>query len=83
MNWSDYIGWFGFAVVLISYAMVATRHWRVRSIANQVGNIVGPGSLGINSFTYKAWVPVVLNVIWVSMAIYTLLQLLSQREKKI
>ncbi len=80
MNWSDYLGWLGFAAVLFSYAQVATRRWRVRSVPNQVGNIVGPGFLGINSFVYHAWVPVALNVIWVSMALYTLIQLLRHKE---
>lgn len=81
MNASDAIGWFGFVLVLFSYAMVAMRQWRVRSIPNQLGNIIGPGSLGINSFFYKAWVPVALNVIWVSIAIYILLQIIRQKEQ--
>ncbi|OGQ44540.1 MAG: hypothetical protein A3H42_00985 [Deltaproteobacteria bacterium RIFCSPLOWO2_02_FULL_46_8] len=81
MNWSDYVGWFGFAVVLFSYAQVALRRWRVRSVPNQVGNIVGPGSLGVNSLVYHAWIPVVLNIIWVSVACFTLIQLLRQKEK--
>ena len=80
MNWSDAIGWFGFVVVLLSYFQVAMHRWRVRSIQNQIGNIIGPGSLGINSFVYHAWVPVVLNIIWVSIAFYTLLQLLRRAE---
>lgn len=81
MNWSDTIGWFGFAVVLFSYFQVALRRWRVRSIQNQIGNIVGPGSLGINSLVYHAWVPVALNVIWISIACYTLLQLSKEIKK--
>lgn len=81
MNFYDAIGWLGFVLVLFSYAMVATRRWRVRSIPNQLGNIIGPGSLGINSFFYKAWVPVALNVIWVSIAIYILLQIIRQKEQ--
>lgn len=75
MHWSDPIGWFGFFVVLFSYAMVALQRWRVRSIPNQLGNILGPGSLGINSFFYQAWVPVALNVLWVSIALWTLLHM--------
>lgn len=81
MNWSDAVGWFGFAVVLFSYFQVASRRWRVRSIQNQIGNIVGPGSLGINSLIYHAWVPVVMNIVWVSVACMTLFQLLRNREK--
>lgn len=81
MNWSDVVGWFGFAIVLLSYAMVATRRWRVRSMENQLGNIVGPGSLGVNSLVYHAWVPVALNIIWVSIALLTLLQILKERKK--
>jgi hypothetical protein len=76
MHWSDAIGWFGFAIVLVSYLMVALQRWHVRSIPNQIGNVLGPGSLGINSFYYHAWVPVVLNVIWVSIAIFTLFQIM-------
>ena len=80
MNFNDAIGWFGFVIVLASYAMVATRRWRVRSVANQVGNVVGPGSLGINSFFYKAWVPLTLNIIWALMALFILFQLIRRKE---
>lgn len=76
MHWSDAVGWFGFAVVLGSYLMVALQCWQVRSIPNQIGNIIGPGSLGINSLYYHAWVPVALNGIWVSIAMMTLIQIL-------
>ncbi|MBI5298786.1 MAG: hypothetical protein HY877_00585 [Deltaproteobacteria bacterium] len=81
MNWSDYVGWFGFAVVLFSYAQVATRRWRVRSVPNQLGNVIGSGSLGINSIIYSAWVPFFLNLIWALIASFTLLQLLRERNK--
>ncbi|PIR20269.1 MAG: hypothetical protein COV45_06875 [Deltaproteobacteria bacterium CG11_big_fil_rev_8_21_14_0_20_47_16] len=81
MHWSDYVGWLGFAIVLGSYLMVALQKWRVRSIPNQLGNIVGPGSLGINSLYHQAWVPVTLNVIWVSVALFTLIQIIHHGRK--
>lgn len=80
MNLYDIFGWLGFAVVLGSYALVATRRWCVRSVGNQVGNILGPGFLGINSFFYEAWVLVALNAIWASIAFYILSQIIGQEE---
>lgn len=75
MNLHDVFGWLGFAIVLGSYAMVATRRWRVRSVGNQVGNMIGSICLIINSFFYQAWVPLVLNVIWALITIVVLLQI--------
>ena len=72
MNFNDAIGWFGFVIVLASYAMVATRRWRVRSVANQVGNVIGSLCLIINSFFYQAWVPLTLNIIWALIAMTVL-----------
>ena len=80
MSWSDYVGWFGFAVVLFSYAQVALRRWRVRSIPNQLGNIVGSGFLGMNSFVYQAWVPFILNAIWAFIAVCALMQILKNKD---
>lgn len=76
MHWSDMIGWFGFAVVLASYSMVALQRWHVRSIPNQIGNIVGASALAFNSLFYDAWVPTVLNLVWMVIAFYTFIQLI-------
>ena len=80
MNWHDAIGWIGFVIVLASYAMVAIRRWRVRSVGNQAGNVLGPALLGLNSFFHEAWVLVALNAIWASIAFYILLQIIGQEE---
>lgn len=75
MNWYDAIGWLGFVSVLASYALVATRFWRVRSVGNQVGNFIGSICLIINCFFYQAWVPLTLNTIWALIAVIVLFQI--------
>lgn len=83
MNWSDYVGWVGSFIVLFSYSQVALRRWRVRSFANQFGNFVGSGCLGLNSFFYQAWVPLVLNLVWSLVAVITIWQLLKISAKQV
>lgn len=80
MNKSDIIGWLGFIIVLFCYWQVATHRWRVRSIPNQIGNLVGSGALALNSFFYNAWVPFVLNVVWALIGIFCLLQLTKEKK---
>lgn len=77
MMWVDILGWFGVVCVVVSYAMVALQRWHVRSIPNQLGNLMGAGALGFNCIVYKAWVPAALNVIWALIALYTLFRLMK------
>ncbi len=75
MHWSDWFGWLGFGIVTVSYAMVAARRWRVRSMVYQLGNLIGSLGIAINSTVYAAWVPALLNYAWAVIAAATLLQL--------
>ncbi len=81
MHWSDYLGWFGFVVLLCSYLMVALRVWHIRSIPSQLGNMIGPASLGINSAFHQATVPIVLNIFWFSIATFTLFRILRHDKQ--
>ena len=77
MIWSDLVGWGGFVIVLGSYFMVALHRWRVCSIKNQIGNILGPSLLSINSYEKMAIVPLILNILWAFIAITTLSRLVT------
>lgn len=76
MHWSDFLGWLGCVLVLGCYLMVAIQRWQVRSLPNQVGNIIGPASISLNCWYYQAWVPLVLNAVWALIALGTLIRIL-------
>ena len=68
----DIVGWLGVATLLIAYALVSTKRIEGDSVIYQVLNLVGAALLIVNSFYYGAFPSVGVNVVWVGIAIYTL-----------
>ena len=68
----DIVGWLGVATLLIAYVLVSTKRMEGDSVMYQVLNLVGAALLIVNSFYYGAFPSVGVNVLWVGIAIYTL-----------
>ena len=68
----DVVGWLGVATLLIAYVLVSTKRIEGDSVIYQVLNLVGAALLIVNSFYYGAFPSVGVNVVWVGIAIYTL-----------
>jgi hypothetical protein len=68
----DVIGWLGVAGLLAAYGLVSAKKLAGDSIIYQTLNLLGAGLLIVNSFYYGAFPSVGINVIWVAIAIYTL-----------
>jgi hypothetical protein len=70
----DILGWSGVAAVLAAYVMVSSKRFEGDSVAYQMLNLVGAGLLIINSSFYGAFPSVGVNIVWVGIAIFTLLR---------
>ena len=70
------IGWLGMMAILVSYILVSLAVIQPRSFAYQA--LSGLGSLGlvIHSTIKKDFQPLVLNIIWLLVAAFVLIQLL-------
>jgi hypothetical protein len=59
------VGWIGMALLISAYALVTTGRILGPSLTFQLMNLVGGGSLMVNSAYYGAWPSAALNLVWV------------------
>ncbi len=69
----DVTGWLGAIALLTAYGLVSAKRLEGNSVRYQVLNLLGGGFLIINSFYYGAYPSVGVNVVWIAIAILTLL----------
>jgi len=69
----DIIGWLGAVFVLYAYLMVSTKKLEGNSLHYQAANISGAFCLIINTYYHHAYPSAVVNVIWIGIAIYSLI----------
>jgi fluoride ion exporter CrcB/FEX len=69
----DIIGWIGAVCVLYAYLMVSTKKLEGNSLHYQAANISGAFFLIINTYYHHAYPSAVVNVIWIGIAIYSLI----------
>jgi len=68
----DIAGWVGVAALLAAYALVSTKRLAGDSAAYQLLNLLGSALLIVNSFYYKAYPSVGVNIAWIGISIYAL-----------
>ncbi|MBI5651247.1 MAG: hypothetical protein HZC40_12515 [Chloroflexi bacterium] len=68
----DLAGWIGVVALLGAYALVSARKLAGDAIAFQILNLVGGALLIVNSFYYGAMPSVVVNVVWIGIAVWTI-----------
>jgi hypothetical protein len=66
-------GWVGMMMILTAYYLVSTKKVTGESNLYQALNFVGAICLIYNTFVQQAWPIMVLNIIWVIIAVKTLL----------
>lgn len=70
--WIDVAGWTGVAALLAAYGLVSARRLEGDSVIYQLLNLAGGALVLLNSFHYRAFPSVAVNVVWVGIALYTL-----------
>lgn len=68
------IGWYGTTAILLAYALLSFDTIESNNIIYQILNITGALALVFHSFRIKDYPPGVLNVVWATIAIITLIQ---------
>jgi hypothetical protein len=68
----DLAGWVGVVALLGAYALVSARKLAGDAITFQILNLVGGALLIVNSFYYGAMPSVVVNVVWIGIAVWTI-----------
>jgi formate hydrogenlyase subunit 3/multisubunit Na+/H+ antiporter MnhD subunit len=73
--WVDVIGWLGALSVLVAYFMVSLGKWDGKSSSYQGFNLFGGACLILNTIFYRAYPSSLVNLVWVGIAIYTLVSM--------
>ena len=71
----EIVGWAGALLILVAYALLSTGRLEGRSRAYQGLNLVGSLGFVLNSGWNGAWPSAVLNLVWMGIALLTLLRL--------
>ena len=69
----DILGWLGAAALLAAYALVSAKRLDGDSMLFQLLNLIGSVLLIVNSAYYGAFPSVFVNVVWIGIAIATIL----------
>jgi len=68
----DTLGWFGTILYLVAYGLVSLKKVEGDSLLYQGINIVAGVLLIVNTFYWRAYPSLGLNVAWIGIAVFTL-----------
>lgn len=77
----DIVGTLGAALLLVAYFMATTKRWQTHSRQYQLSNLSAAILLIVYSFVKTAYVHVLINVVWASVAIIGLLFIAEHRRR--
>jgi hypothetical protein len=77
----EVIGWVAATLILGSYALLSTGRLRAQSLGYQLMNVVGAAGFVINSGWNGALPSAAMNVIWMGIGVYAVLQHRRSQEK--
>jgi hypothetical protein len=66
----EVLGWTGAVAVLVAYALLTAGRLRERSNWYLALNVGGSAGLAVNALVHGAWPSVVLNLLWLSIALF-------------
>lgn len=73
-TWTEGVGWYGVAAILLAYALLTLEVWSASSVWFQVLNATGAAGIMVDAAAQKNWQPVVLNAVWLVIALFGLLK---------
>jgi hypothetical protein len=77
----ELIGWAAAILILGSYALLSTGRLRAESLTYQLMNVFGAAGFVINSGWNGALPSAAMNVIWMGIGVYAVVQLRRSQEK--
>jgi hypothetical protein len=76
----DIVGWIGAVGLLLAYIFVSTKRIEGDSASYQLLNLGGSAFLMVNSFFYGAYPSSIVNIVWISIAMFTLFRKKSKTQ---
>lgn len=76
----DILGWAGAALVLLAYGLLSLRRVTGEDLSYHLLNLGGSICLAIYALYYKAHASVLVNVIWLGIALWAIAGLMRRRK---
>ena len=70
----DIVGWVGAIALLLAYTFISSRRMEGDSASYQLLNLGGSAFLMVNSFFYGAYPSSIVNIVWISIAVFTMVR---------
>lgn len=74
----EFVGWLGFLLLLLAYALGSFSVWDMKSLVYQFFNLIGSVGLATIAFCKKDWQPATLNIIWAAIGVVTIFLLFAK-----
>jgi len=72
----EIFGWYGITAVLLAYSLITLKILLSHSIIYLILNLTGAAGILVQSYLKKDYPPVVLNILWMTIALIGLIKLL-------
>lgn len=73
---TEILGWFGVSLILAAYFLVSFEFLVAGSFIYFILNVTGGCSMIIYAYSKKSYQPLLLNAVWVTIAIWSFIQML-------
>jgi uncharacterized membrane protein len=70
----EIIGWIGAVLIVGAYSLNIYGVWKTNSLKYITANLFGGFFFVINTFVHKAFPSMIVNIIWVFIAVFALLK---------
>lgn len=82
VNLIDVVGAVGAALILLGFYRTSVGKWNNKSIWYELDNLLGAGLLIVYNLNRQAYVSLVLDVVWVMVAIMGITSIAERRSRK-
>lgn len=77
--YAQIIGWLGTFLIVLAFLLNENKILNSENKSYQILNILGATGVGINVFIQKAWPAFILQIIWIIIAIITLIKIQNKK----
>ena len=82
IDWIDVLGWVGGVEVVIAYMLISLKLVPAENFYYQILNLKGAFLLIVNTWHHGAYPSSIVNMIWVGIAIYSMIKFKKKAEVK-
>lgn len=65
----EVVGWAGAVLLLAAYGLLSSGHLAKPNVVYHLANLVGAIGLMVNAAWHRSWPPVVVNLVWLGIAV--------------